>query len=69
VTRDIVIIVIAGRHTWRGILVAGIACRAGHAGTAALARMGAEPRMIGMIFADPAAIVAPCALHGVAIIS
>jgi hypothetical protein len=50
VTRGIVIIVKAGRHTWRGNFVSGIAYRAGHAGTAALAPMGTEPRLIGMIF-------------------
>jgi hypothetical protein len=63
VTRDIVIIVITGRHTWRGIFVAGIACRAGHAGTAARTRMGAEPRLLGMILANPAAIGASRAFH------
>jgi hypothetical protein len=58
VTCGIVIVVIAGRHTWRGILVARIACWAGHAGSAALARMSAEPRLIGMFLADPAAVIA-----------
>ena len=63
VSRGIVIVVIAGLHTWRSIFVAGIARRAGHAGTAALTRMSAKPRLFGMILANLAAIVAPCALH------
>jgi hypothetical protein len=40
-----------------------IAPRAGQAGTAALARMRALPRSIGMVLTDPAAILAAKADH------
>ena len=62
-TRGIVIIVIAGWHTWRGIFVTGIARWAGHAGAAVLARMSAEPRLIGVILANPSAVIAESAFH------
>jgi hypothetical protein len=40
-----------------------IAPRAGHAGTAALARMPALPRAIGMVLTDPATVLAAKAYH------
>jgi hypothetical protein len=59
----IVIIDIAGRHTWQVIFVAGITRWAGHADAATLARVSAQPWLFGMIFADPSAVIAPLALH------
>jgi hypothetical protein len=63
VTRDIVIIVKAGRHTWRVILVARITFGAGHTSAATLTRMRASPRPLRMVLANPTAIFAERAFH------
>ena len=62
ITRHIVVVK-AGWHSWRSIFVAGIARWARHPGTAARARMRAEPWLIGMVLTDPSATIAMDAFH------